>query len=786
MTSRSLVRPDSGKQEPGYMPPSKIWGSHGTKPHDTWAMMEGRNPQNYQTNLPLAFVNGQDTVRSRVSNKIISHQHMEYYAKDPGWDEHISDIKFSIPQGLEWEDPTDDVLRMRNVLPQKTPEAAFLHPHICAALRAQGITELTRPQTAALYYLHRGRDLFLHSHPGSGKTSAAVWFVLNKMLKEYPNAPNSTVWICPTENLAHQTMRWFHTLGKLVGIPDDKSYCLCVDSKDLERNYEEIEQNRPAVLIGTPNRLGDLLHTPNSPLYDLETCTLTRIVVDEVEAVLTQEDKQCLGLSVLHVLQPHRKWKPGNIKYGQIPSQKIFLSATMPQKTVWDLREFVLSRRARYVGTAAMVDRTIRPTNRSWKERHEDYNDDVFEPDNPLETIATNQNTGARSIYAMALQKDISHYTISCEVPLGVRNIPTREAEQYRFRVLAASVKAFFDKQNGEAERLARSDPGKQVFFRCLIVVENGTAAKAMAEELYKREPAFKGKVGRVENSVALKSYANGVLPILVSTPEFVRGMDLPNLTHVFNAFPIADANSAKYVRSAGRVGRSGRHGVCVTVALAKELKFMKSIASRLVFSTTPVPASHFGVSYAPTLLDSNAITTTEVKPIRHTVVRALPLARLLLEGESKELDVTGDNISLASTATLKAEHMKAMLIDDPDAVDGYIEGEDVHALQELNPERNIVKQDGSIVPDLRVREWVAGSTPGIFYDDDEKAAIHSQNVHEWLASDDPDKGQPSIEPDNVRRPLPSSRCACFLFLQGDQVHLAPPSYRCPKSEAFI
>eukprot|EP01061_Rhynchopus_euleeides_P001311 TRINITY_DN10931_c0_g1_i1.p1 TRINITY_DN10931_c0_g1~~TRINITY_DN10931_c0_g1_i1.p1 ORF type:complete len:857 (+),score=215.00 TRINITY_DN10931_c0_g1_i1:129-2699(+) len=752
---RSLIDAETGRQEPGFLPPQVMWGSRNTKPHDTWGVMEGKDPSRYfdssvATNV---FLGRNFTVkRQRYSAKRITPEgEGDVHVKDGGWDNHISDIRLSVPSGLDWVDPQDPELRNYENWTQTSPESTLLHPHICAALRSLGISELTRPQVASLYYMRRGRDVFLQSHPGTGKTSAVMWHVLNKLLKEYPNAPNSTVWLVPTENLAYQALRNFHTLGKLVGVIDESTFCVCVDSKDLERNFEEVMQRRPSIIIGTPNRIGDLIHTPNSPLYDMERTTLARIIIDEVEAVVPPRDLTTMGWSLLYSLSNHRRWRPGNMFYGQIPSQKVFISSTMPQTMQWHLRDFVSNQRCRTVSSVYGVDSLRRPRPVDYVDRFYNHHIDVFHPENPSGS-SLNQSQRPQSYGGLGLQKDISHVCFSCELPLGVRNIAKSDANAYRYKAAAAVVKAMFDKQNGVAQA---SPVESRVFFRGLLVVANGTEARLLAEEL--DVVGFGGKVGRLENQTALRSYANGLLPLLITTPAFIRGMDLPHLTHVFIATKLPN-DPTDYIRMAGRVGRAGKHGVVVSICLPSEVKTIKDNGYRLGFEPKLMSTRSLGVEWSQKLLPEGGKKLDVVREkvlLPSGFVQQLPLARKLKKGESKDVDRV-DGRAPSSTGEAEVTPIKGMLIDDEEAVDTFIDSEDPHALQVLDNSRNIVQPDGSLKPDLAPHTWPAGASSGIFYDDEEKAAIHSANVHRWLSEEKPEKGQPSLEPDQNVRPVPS------------------------------
>ena len=765
----ALVDKASGKQEPGYVPPSmlRIQGK-GEQGPDKWAALENRGQDQYSDKWKLTImadtfgVTGNSLYRQwSMASRIVPYSNVIDNPLPGLWAEHISDVQKLPPQGIEWKDPDAGTLNNYAHILQGTPEGQHLHPHLCSALKSLGIKTLTRPQAESLYYLNRGRDMYMTSAPGSGKTSAAVWHVLNKLLKEYPNAPFSTLWVCPTESLARQTLRWFHTLGKMAGVIDEKTYALCIDSKDITKNFDELMQNRPSVLIGTPNRLGELLHSPNTPLADIEVNTISRVVVDELDEVMPVADKDALGTSLMFMICQHKRFTPTDIKIAQIQSQKIFLTAT-PEKETHEL-----ANRFMKIRTGARVESHIakygfmRP---GWIGNNQDMGEEVQDRVD-LRRLDRDGNDGKRGFYGgLALPADIDHLLVVCSG--AGRNGASVSA--CRYEALAASVRGLCDGQNAQAASDVKKG-GRGVFFRGLIVVASGAEAKKAAAALYKK--GFEGRVGRLENPVALQSYADGQLPILISTPRFVRGMDLPNLTHVFTALP--GCKSQDYHRIAGRVGRTGTLGVSVAVVLPGEVRAMRETGHSLRFEWRTESTADLGVSFEGLALagasGGGGGASSETAPARveeqlqiaeapRLLKANLPLSRFLRPGESREVNFNKHVKS--STAETEVSLTKAFLVDDPKAVDSFIEppeGESiyfVHELRTLDKERNYYLADGTVKPMINPKAWPAGATPGIFYNDDEKTEIHKQNIDEYMARPQTEDVK-TLDPNlGIRQPL--------------------------------
>eukprot|EP01063_Lacrimia_lanifica_P039426 TRINITY_DN8657_c0_g2_i1.p1 TRINITY_DN8657_c0_g2~~TRINITY_DN8657_c0_g2_i1.p1 ORF type:complete len:863 (+),score=255.44 TRINITY_DN8657_c0_g2_i1:136-2589(+) len=708
----TLIVPEGehkGKQEPGYVPwvLTRHSGRDEMRPRSTWDAQDGVLPDTFRAKSTTSLsVSAHTSMRAKAQPPVFPYESRSgaWYSE---WDGHLQS-KTYVPMGIEWADPeVDDAHRYDQFL-HDTPESVHLHPHICNALRQMGISKMTRAQIESLYYARQGEDLMLASHPGSGKTSLAVWHVLNKLLKEYPNAPFSTVWLVPNETLAKQTLRQFVTLGKMVGVIDDNTFCLCVESKDLDRNYKELMQHRPSVLIATPNRLGDLIHTPNSPLWEFEANTLQRIIVDEADAVAPPNDSTALGWTILNNILIHSKWYVPWAKYGNIAQQKFFISSTLGNNEQDALEPFYRNRAGKRIMTYH-------------GKYHNRAQGSVSGPRNQGPT--EHRNKDFRRLWddgwsrevahysALGLQKDITHVAISaCDAAT-------------RWRVVAEAVRQAFDKQNRVAKK-ALKRTGKGVFFRGLVIIRDTAEAKFAAHELYK--VGFKGKVGRLENPVALESYANGALPLLISTADGVRGVDLPYLTHVYVACGIK--NPQEYIRMAGRVGRAGRSGVCTVVFLPKENRVLEEVRQR------------FAIDLARFAEDS-MLEGPDPEEYR----RLLPVARYIESNwESKEHLLTHSTGGSTSTSNESAL-IKSYMIDDGKSLDTLVETHDPYELQELDMKRNVVLPDGSVKPVIDQRQWPAGTTPGIFYSDEEKEVLHEANLDVFLERDEMERDNKGV-----------------------------------------
>ncbi len=75
---------------------------------------------------------------------------------------------------------------------------------------------------------------------------------------------------------------------------------------------------------------------------------------------------------------------------------------------------------------------------------------------------------------------------------------------------------------------------------------------------------------------MTLQSFRDGNLQLLVASDVAARGLDIPDVSHVFNFdVPI---HSEDYVHRIGRTGRAGRSGAAFTLVTKRDSKFVDAI----------------------------------------------------------------------------------------------------------------------------------------------------------------------------------------------------------------
>jgi len=129
-----------------------------------------------------------------------------------------------------------------------------------------------------------------------------------------------------------------------------------------------------------------------------------------------------------------------------------------------------------------------------------------------------------------------------------------------------------------------------------------------------------------------------GTLRFLVATDVAARGIDLPELSHVFQYEPPEDPEA--YIHRAGRTGRAGSSGTAITLVDVGERAELMRIGKRFSFTIEerPLPGDEVVEQVVTerviTLLESRLRARDNLQTVR--MQRFLPLVRSLSEGDEE------------------------------------------------------------------------------------------------------------------------------------------------------
>ncbi|MBN2824037.1 MAG: DEAD/DEAH box helicase, partial [Campylobacterales bacterium] len=99
---------------------------------------------------------------------------------------------------------------------------------------------------------------------------------------------------------------------------------------------------------------------------------------------------------------------------------------------------------------------------------------------------------------------------------------------------------------------------------------------------------ALHGDVEQVEREQIVRDYRRSKIKIMIATDIVARGIDIKNITHVFNYHIPFDPQS--YVHRIGRTGRAGKSGQAITLVTTDEFnelkRIKKEVGADMKFST--------------------------------------------------------------------------------------------------------------------------------------------------------------------------------------------------------
>ena len=104
------------------------------------------------------------------------------------------------------------------------------------------------------------------------------------------------------------------------------------------------------------------------------------------------------------------------------------------------------------------------------------------------------------------------------------------------------------------------------------------------------RSAAIHGNKSQNARQGALSDFKNGTLRVLVATDIAARGIDIDELTHVFN-FDLPNVPET-YVHRIGRTGRAGNTGIAISFSSVEEREELRDI-QKLIGKTIPVIHEH-------------------------------------------------------------------------------------------------------------------------------------------------------------------------------------------------
>ncbi len=149
-------------------------------------------------------------------------------------------------------------------------------PELEKALGVEGITEPTPVQIQSAEVLFDGKDVFISSETGTGKTLAYLLPLLCKI--DLSVVGTQVIIITPTHELALQIQRQMQSLFQHSGLAIRSQ--VLIGETPIKRQTEKLKK-KPQVVIGSTGRLLDLIK-----MKKLKVHTVKHIVMDEIDRLL--------------------------------------------------------------------------------------------------------------------------------------------------------------------------------------------------------------------------------------------------------------------------------------------------------------------------------------------------------------------------------------------------------------------------------------------------------------------------------------------------------------------
>ncbi|UWQ18623.1 DEAD/DEAH box helicase [Jannaschia sp. M317] len=135
-----------------------------------------------------------------------------------------------------------------------------------------------------------------------------------------------------------------------------------------------------------------------------------------------------------------------------------------------------------------------------------------------------------------------------------------------------------------DRDRALEDNPLRNAIIFCNRKTEVDVVAKSLKKHGYNAEPIH-GDLEQSHRTRTLDGFRDGSITFLVASDVAARGLDIPNVSHVFN-FDVP-SHAEDYVHRIGRTGRAGKLGTAYTLATPADEKYLDAI-TRLVKADIP------------------------------------------------------------------------------------------------------------------------------------------------------------------------------------------------------
>ena len=159
------------------------------------------------------------------------------------------------------------------------------------------IVDMTEIQRQTYKHIMDNRDIIACSSTGTGKTLAYLIPIINRLKSNTHNI--QAVVLVPTAELAIQVN---NTLKDIFAHMDNTfSSVALIGAVNISRQIDSIKSNKPAIIIGTPNRIHQLISNKKIKVHEVKT-----LVLDEADKLFDKtfiQDVEAIRKSLMKFTQ---------------------------------------------------------------------------------------------------------------------------------------------------------------------------------------------------------------------------------------------------------------------------------------------------------------------------------------------------------------------------------------------------------------------------------------------------------------------------------------------------
>jgi len=153
-------------------------------------------------------------------------------------------------------------------------------------------------------------------------------------------------------------------------------------------------------------------------------------------------------------------------------------------------------------------------------------------------------------------------------------------------------VRGGFTEKRAALRKLIRASDVKNAIVFCNRKRDVAVLEKSLRSHGF-NAAALHGDMHQSERMKTLEKFREGEIQLLVASDVAARGLDIPNMSHVFN-FDVP-MHADDYIHRIGRTGRAGKEGQAYTLATRADEKFLDSVERLLGRPIPPLDGGDSG-----------------------------------------------------------------------------------------------------------------------------------------------------------------------------------------------